>query len=91
MTSLKDEIATRHKNKAKFGDNEVIYILYTVVKAWREWRHFCDTFGHVNQQFTALSSENVLLNMEGDIKIVTPLSSPVQKPLACYYGIACVM
>jgi hypothetical protein len=82
---LKEEILTRKKNKAKFESNEIFYVLFTIANAWDEWKKFCGKFGF-DDHFFAISSEHILLNPDGDLQLITPVSSPLDMPSLAYYG-----
>lgn len=52
---------------------------------WKEWKEFCKRY-NFKSNFYAISSEYVLLNQEGDIKLITPISSPLGMPPVAYFG-----
>lgn len=57
----------------------------SAVKAWREWEAFCIDQSYTTHQF-GISSSSILLNEEGDAKLIVGLSSPLENPVTEYYG-----
>lgn len=84
-SSLKENNITRAKSSAKFEQNEIMYVLFSIAMAWKEWTLFCKQFSF-DVNFFSISSEHILLNQQGDIKLITPLSSPLPLPSSFYYG-----
>jgi hypothetical protein len=46
---------------------------------------FCSKFEYKNEIF-AISSEYILLNPDGDLQLITPISSPLKLPTIIYHG-----
>ena len=66
---LKSEVSSRRKDKDFFSEEEVWFILYSLVKACRKFEKFKIASG-------PLTTEMVMLNPKGHLKLKNILSSP---------------
>ena len=66
---LGQEVSSRRRDKDFFSEEEVWYILYSLVKAARKFEKFKISSGPLN-------SSMVLLNPKGHLKLKNILSSP---------------
>lgn len=62
----------------------MLYIVYSIAIAWEEWLNFCGKNKCYENKFFAISSQNLLLNSEGEVKLITPLSAPFPLPVGEY-------